>query len=216
MAIRINAAARAAQGAARRARTREKLLAGAVDVIARHGVDVTIDQVVAAAGVSRGAFYNHFPTVDDLTQALAEQLAEDARQDLAVRLALVSEPAAQMAASGHYYLRRARREPVWAWAVLNVSERRSLHFPTVPRVFRSIHRRGVEAGVFAPDDATSANIVVAGVVRAAQRHVLNAAPPPAFDHDAIVMLLRALGVPGGAAETISRDAAAVTDAALAA
>lgn len=212
MGIRINAAARAATGAARRAKTRERLLAAAMEVIAEHGPATTIDLVAEAAGVSRGTFYNYFPTLDELTHAVADHLAEAARQDLAVRLAHLWDPAAQLAASAHYFLQRTRREPIWAWAALNVNEMRDRHFPTVNRVFLSLHRRGVAAGVFAPRDPAAAHVMTAGALRAAQRHVLAADPPADFDCEVVDMLLRALGVPADVAAAISRETVRAAEA----
>ncbi|MBI1199361.1 MAG: TetR family transcriptional regulator [Phenylobacterium sp.] len=211
MAIRINAAARAAQGAARRARTRERLLEAAMEVIATNRGDTTIDLVVEAAGVSRGTFYNYFPTLEDLTHAVADHLAEDARQDLGVRLAHVWDPAAQLAASAHYFLRRTRREPVWAWAALSVNEMRDRDFPSVNRVFMSLHRRGVAAGLFAPRDPVAAHVITAGALRAAQRQVLADDPPFEFDMEVIGMLLQALGVPAELAAAISRETATAAE-----
>jgi len=62
-------------GAARRAQTREKLLAAALTVFAERGLDApAIDDFIAAAGVSRGTFYNHFKTTTELLSGLTAEL----------------------------------------------------------------------------------------------------------------------------------------------
>lgn len=207
MATKINVASRAAHAKLRRDRTQAQLMAAAVAVLAEHGGETTIDRLAAAAGVSRGTFYNYFPTLPDLYHALAGHLAEEARVDLGERLAHIVDPAAQLAASGHYFLRRTRREPIWAWATLNLESLQDSLFPTVPRVFRSIYRRGVEAGRFRAFDPEAANVIVAGTMRAAQRRALVTMAGQQFDDDVIAMMLSALGCPGQVAAEVSRETA---------
>ena len=56
--------------AERRARMRRKLVESALLVFAEKGVDASvIEDVIAAAGVSRGTFYNYFCTNGELLAA---------------------------------------------------------------------------------------------------------------------------------------------------
>ena len=68
-------------------RNRAKVLAAARRCMARDGVDAQVGHVARAAGVGVGTVYRHFPTKDDLLDALAvdrfERLAELARDALA-------------------------------------------------------------------------------------------------------------------------------------
>jgi AcrR family transcriptional regulator len=68
-------------------RNRERVLAAARTCMARDGLDAGMDQVARAAGVGVGTVYRHFPTKDDLVEALAnarfERLAELAHEALA-------------------------------------------------------------------------------------------------------------------------------------
>jgi AcrR family transcriptional regulator len=54
--------------------------------MAREGIDAQVDEIARAAGVGVGTVYRHFPTKDDLIEALAmarfERLAELARAAL--------------------------------------------------------------------------------------------------------------------------------------
>ncbi len=61
-----------------REETRRRVYAAAIEVFRREGVDeAKIEDVVALAGVSRGSFYFHFPTKDDvLALAYAEAVAD--------------------------------------------------------------------------------------------------------------------------------------------
>jgi AcrR family transcriptional regulator len=68
-------------------RNRGKVLAAARRCMARDGLDTQMEQVARAAGVGVGTVYRHFPTKDELVEALAiarfERLAELAREALA-------------------------------------------------------------------------------------------------------------------------------------
>jgi AcrR family transcriptional regulator len=67
-------------------RNREAVLESARRVFAANGLDAQIDEIARGAGVGVGTVYRHFPTKEDLLEALAqarfEGLAERARQAL--------------------------------------------------------------------------------------------------------------------------------------
>lgn len=83
-----------------KARTRERILRAAADVFRRQGYHAAgIDQVMAAAGLTAGAFYNHFPSKEAL-------LAEVLPYLLSQKLGILPEPESP---SG---------ERVWAFAFI--------------------------------------------------------------------------------------------------
>ncbi len=58
----------------RREETRQRLLDSALGVFARHGYErATVDEIVREAGFSKGAFYVHFESKDDLFWAMLEE-----------------------------------------------------------------------------------------------------------------------------------------------
>ncbi|MCS6907857.1 MAG: TetR/AcrR family transcriptional regulator [Anaerolineales bacterium] len=58
--------------------TRARILAAAVDQFIRFGYKAaSVDQICAAAGVSKGAFYHHFPSKQALFLALLENWIQD-------------------------------------------------------------------------------------------------------------------------------------------
>jgi AcrR family transcriptional regulator len=67
-------------------RNRAKVVAAAKQVFARDGLDAQMDEIARTAGVGVGTVYRHFPTKDDLLEALAdahfESLADAARRAL--------------------------------------------------------------------------------------------------------------------------------------
>src|SRR5690349_13254711 len=65
-------------GALRREKTRLRLLQAALAVFSEKGPDGTvIDDVIAAADVARGTFYNHFSTTSELLLALAATMSDE-------------------------------------------------------------------------------------------------------------------------------------------
>lgn len=73
----MEAATQSAQPKRRkREETRERLLKAAFGVFARNGYErATVDEIVRDAGFSKGAFYVHFSTKEDLFRAMLEERA---------------------------------------------------------------------------------------------------------------------------------------------
>jgi TetR/AcrR family transcriptional repressor of nem operon len=56
------------------AATRERILDAAMQLVMEQGYGgMTVDQVIAAAGITKGAFFHHFKTKNDLARALLER-----------------------------------------------------------------------------------------------------------------------------------------------
>jgi AcrR family transcriptional regulator len=80
---------------------RERLVAAAIELFYRRGfAAVGIDQVIAAAGVTKTTFYNHFESKDDLMVAAVQRRDEWESQawDRAVRKIAGDDPAGQLLA----------------------------------------------------------------------------------------------------------------------
>ena len=54
-------------------RNREQLVASARELFARVGVDVPVEEITQRAGVGMGTLYRHFPTKDELIDAVLEE-----------------------------------------------------------------------------------------------------------------------------------------------
>src|SRR6478735_4778578 len=60
----------------KRARTRRQLLDAGIAAIADHGTAaLTVGDVAGRAGVASGTFYNHFPSMAHLVDAVTDELA---------------------------------------------------------------------------------------------------------------------------------------------
>ena len=98
----------------RREETRQRLMDAALSVLARHGYDrATVDEIVQEAGFSKGAFYVHFESKEELFWAMLEEHVS--RQQEAFRQAVdPSVPLAQnirTILSGVFAL--DKQDPLW-------------------------------------------------------------------------------------------------------
>ena len=81
---RIDLARRAQIGRDRSARTRAELIAAARGLYAARPFDqVTVDDVVGAAGVAKGTFYVHFDSLAELQSIVADELGARVRRTAA-------------------------------------------------------------------------------------------------------------------------------------
>ncbi|MGV1004732.1 MAG: TetR/AcrR family transcriptional regulator [Candidatus Nanopelagicales bacterium] len=75
----------------RRSNTRARLLDAGMDVFTEHSPSsVSVDQLVNAAGYTRGAFYSNFSTMEEVFYAVFEQHSERLMREL--RDAITSDP----------------------------------------------------------------------------------------------------------------------------
>ncbi|WP_394618653.1 TetR/AcrR family transcriptional regulator [Lentzea sp. JNUCC 0626] len=58
-------------------RTRRALLAAAADVFAELGIDASVAQVAARAGIGKGTVFGHFPTKEALLTAIVTDAVDD-------------------------------------------------------------------------------------------------------------------------------------------
>lgn len=208
--MRVNLEARAAAAETRRAQTRERLLDAAVAVIAEKGPDLaSVEDVVAAAGVSRGTFYNYFPTVRDLLIAL------NARVSAAMVAGLAPIPADQdiarrFAGVLHHILATFKADPVQGWMALRLSEISAPTDKAFAESFDALFERGVAQGRFSSAaDVTAARNLSVGAFRLAQRDIFEGSAPAEHATHVVAMLLTAFGVPEPEAYAISGQEADV-------
>jgi AcrR family transcriptional regulator len=80
-----------------RADVRERILACAVELFAAHGYDATsVQQVVARAGVTKGALYHYFAAKEDLLFEIYHSLLTDQLASLDAIVARGADPAATL------------------------------------------------------------------------------------------------------------------------
>ena len=107
----------ASRGERRRSATRTALVEAAEGLFAARGADaVTIDEIVAAADVAKGSFYNHFQGRDDLAREVARLVREEIEAQITAVNAGVADPAVRMIQAHAAALKYVWKKPVRAAA----------------------------------------------------------------------------------------------------
>lgn len=171
--MRVNLEARAAAAEQRKAQTRERLLEAAIAVIGDKGPDAcSIEDFVAAAKVSRGTFYNYFPTAEDLLRAVRLKITHALASVLDARLPKSMPAAERLATRVHTYLISVAREPAWGWVTLRLDGSRLERTPALEANLDDIFRAGVARGEFRDMPAPAVRTLVFGTTRMLQRDIL--------------------------------------------
>lgn len=111
-------------GARRRAETRLRLLQSSLQVFSEKGADSTvIDDVIEAAGVSRGTFYNHFRTTTELLLALASAMSDEVLAVVDPAVLTLPDPVHRFSAGTRLYMHMAMRYPTWGRFITSVGTR---------------------------------------------------------------------------------------------
>jgi AcrR family transcriptional regulator len=175
--MRVNLEARQLAAERKRARTRAGLIEAAMRLIADQGHEaLTIADFVAAAGVSRGGFYNYFPTVQDLMMAIRDEIAQRLDREIAAALAGVADPAERLAMTMLRFIEMGVSDPVWGWVFLKLD---SVPLPDPGRArerFRREYEAGLALGRFHPAEHYAGYSLAAGSARMAVRAILSGAP----------------------------------------
>jgi len=195
----------------KRERTRRKLLDAGLQVVAERGEALTASDVVAAADVSNGTFYNHFLDRDDFIQALAheslraitEQSADDTEG---------ADPAWRFAVASTRVLDAGARDPLWGRAVLRLAESPTPLHTAVQQHLRADLAEGHRSGRFTHGDDAVTIDLVSGTLMTALRRLVSADDrcPSTGITDVVARLLEVIGVDGNEAHALAA-AAAVKD-----
>lgn len=112
---------RAERGRDKKARTCSAIVVAAVELVSARGVSTvpTIDEFIAAAGVSRGTFYNHFETKEDLLQAASIYVSHSFEARIQPVLESLPNAAERVSVACRSFIRLARVRPAWAWILIN-------------------------------------------------------------------------------------------------
>ena len=205
--MRVNLEARAAAAEQRKAHTRERLLDAAIAVIGEKGPDAcSIEDFVAAAEVSRGTFYNYFPTAEDLLRAVRLKITLDVSGVLDAVLPPSMPPAERLATRLHSYVASVLHDPAWGWVMLRLDSSRLQRTPDLEANLDKMYLQGLALGEFRQMDIPSVRTLVFGTVRMLQRDILLGPCEPDHPVQVVAAVLYALGISPERADLISREA----------
>ena len=119
---------RTAIGQVQREKTRAWIIKSAIPVFAEHGPDIpVIDDFVKAAGVSRGTFYNYFPTTRDLLERRHAALSDEVIATIVPAVADMPDPLMRLATAARIYYRKATIDPLLGASSVGLGRRHAGH-----------------------------------------------------------------------------------------
>ena len=186
----------------RREKMRARLIEAALLVVATKGLDAAmIDDVAATAGVSRGSFYNHFFTLQELLLAANRELADELVGFVLEAVADVEDPAGKVARGLTMFLRLAAAHPLLARFAAGMGLAGLTQGSVADAVLPPVLARGMSEGRFAPMPVPEARDMLAATLLAS---LSRTARGDTVDFAAIVAaLLRALGLPADEAARLA-------------
>lgn len=197
--------------AAQKASTRDALLKAGRALFSRDAADaVSIDAVVAAAGVAKGSFYNHFADRNALVEGVVGHIRAELHERVAQVNAGEEDAARRVARAVCVFFHHASTDAEGAAALArNHGAQISISAPINAPLVADI-RRGLTDGRFHIPTLDSGVILVIGVVQAGMQSILQE-PGPALAvtraQQLTLLILRALGIAGAEAERIAAQSA---------
>ncbi|WP_068876590.1 MULTISPECIES: TetR/AcrR family transcriptional regulator [unclassified Phenylobacterium] len=191
-------------------RTRSALIGAGRRLYSERPVDaVTVDDIVQAAGVGKGSFYNHFADRDALVRAISSEIRGLVEAAVTRANAGVEDPARRMARAVCTYLRFALDGAESAGVLVRIhSGHTSLSAPLNRGLVEDIET-GLASGRFAVATVEAGVLYVLGVTQLALVRVVQE-PTLAFavslSQQMCALILRGLGVAGPEADLIAAQA----------
>lgn len=191
--------------AERRERMRARLIESAMLVFAEKGVGASvIQEVIAAAGVSQGTFYNYFRTNEELLTAVTQELNDELLRLIEMEVRAYDDPARRIACGVRLFLHAARSYPLLARFIcaagLHVAGPSSLTYVYLP-----VHiEQGLAEGHFRDVTVEVALDVIAGTVLTTIQRFTVEGQKCAQPEQAVAAILRGLGVSRSKAQALVR------------
>ncbi len=194
----------------RRARTRKALIGAGQQLFAAKSVDgVTIDDIVDAADVAKGSFYNHFEGKEGLAETIVALVQGDCEREVYAANADVTDASIRVARAVVTVIRYAIEHPDRYHAMVNLTRRRvNIHDPINDGVRHDIES-GIHSGQFTKISVEAGVLAVFGLIATAVDHL---SAPQGDDaareigRQIAFVMLRALGVPDDLAANTAEDA----------
>ncbi|HEY4004997.1 MAG TPA: TetR/AcrR family transcriptional regulator [Pseudonocardia sp.] len=193
--------------AERREATRAALLAAGRELFAEHGAAaVSAEQLVANAGVSRGAMYHHFHDKNDLFRAVFEQLEEQLCAELTSRIDAAPSPVEGLMQAVEGFLDACQRPEVRQIAlidapkVLGWATWREIETRYALGVLTDRLRALTDLGTHLEEPDVLAQLVFSAAIEGAQMIATSPHPAETRAHVELALRLLAAGILGMAAD----------------
>ena len=191
--------------AERRERMRARLIESAMLVFTEKGVGGSvIQEVIAAADVSQGTFYNYFHTNEELLAAVTQELNDELLRLIELEVGSYDDPARRIACGVLMFLRVAQTYPLLAGFIsaagLHAAGPSSLIYKYLP-----VHiEQGLAHGRFRDVTVEVALDLIVGTTLTTVQRFATEAQKCACPEPAVAAVLRSLGVSRSEAQALVR------------
>lgn len=200
----LQLARRAEQGERRRAETRAKLMRAAYRLFADHGIDApTIDDIVEAAGVARGSFYNHFESRETIFAAVADEIATGINAMIAPQLEVLTDPAERVSVALRIFVHFAVLDRGRGWILLRTMPLIGPLNPDMKAFIEAEFTRAVVSGRFRGKSVATVIDMALGVLIMTINRMLTDSVDDSYIQDAAEGFLVAMGLDDREAEAIA-------------
>jgi AcrR family transcriptional regulator len=195
---------RAQIGLERRTRTKAKILDAAFRALGReNGRLARIEQVTALARIARPTFYTYFSSMEELYAALSYDLSREFNSAVLGYCAQLRDRAEEAGAAIRYYLRKADRDHMWGWGMVNISLSGPIFGAETCAAAMSTVAEGIRSGVFKVGDANVGRDMMLGSTVAAMTTLLRGDVSADYPEAVAKHILIGLGVPAQRADRIA-------------
>jgi len=148
----------------RRLKTRAALLQAGADLLARRPIDaIPVNDIVDAAGVAKGSFFNHFEDKDAFAAAIAADIRRQVETRVTAANAQVSDAAVRMARANCVFVQFALAEPKRAKIMVRGSDWAVATDHPLNRGLQADIAAGVASGRFGARAAGSGALYIIGL-----------------------------------------------------
>jgi AcrR family transcriptional regulator len=196
----------------RRARTRAALLQAGRALLAHRDVDaLSVDEIVAAADVAKGSFYNHFADKDVFAREIGAAVRREAEEAVNAANAGIDDPAARLARALCVFVGFAISHRDSAQLLWRLNSGATIADAPVNRGLREEVQRARLRPEFRDLDIETGVLLIMGTCVISMRHVLEeraVTPVATVAARMAELLLRGLGLPRRRARSVATRAAA--------
>lgn len=184
-------------GMARRERTRAQIMSNAIAVFAKKGPDLpVVDDFIAAAGLSRGTFYNYFSTSAELLAALTGEMSDEALGAIDPEVVKYDDPAIRMCVGTRLYVHLARRYPLWGRFLTRIGSNHAVRGMLLDTYLTRDIEMGIATGRFPVDTALVVRDMVLGSIFFGIETILTETEKSSTHHieEMMVLVLQGIGI----------------------
>jgi AcrR family transcriptional regulator len=181
-------------------RTRSALISAGIELLGEQPIDaIPIDRIVAAAGVGKGSFFNHFDDKQAFGRAIARHIREEMEARVAAANADTADPLQRLVSGVSVFIAFAQSDPVRATVMLRGHEWATDQHNPLNQGLRADIAAATGSGLIDKEAALTGLSFVLGVcqmtmIQIIEQRLSRRAAADCFRGIA-VLLLRGLGAP---------------------